>query len=140
METDERGHTVAVHADEVLASDAERERTVEELRRHAAEGRLDVAGLEHRTATALAASTRGDLAELTRDLPRRVADLQHSEGRPSPVRTFLLVQALLVTIWALTGMGYFWPLWPILGWGLFAVPGAGCALRHPGGFGPRSWR
>jgi hypothetical protein len=25
--------------------------------------------------------------------------------------------ALLVAIWALTGMGYFWPVWPALGWG-----------------------
>ncbi|MBA3437053.1 MAG: XRE family transcriptional regulator, partial [Thermoleophilaceae bacterium] len=26
--------------------------------------------------------------------------------------------ALLVAIWALTGEGYFWPVWPALGWGI----------------------
>ena len=28
---------------------------------------------------------------------------------------------LLVVVWALTGMGYFWPIWPIVGWGLGIV-------------------
>ena len=25
---------------------------------------------------------------------------------------------MLIVIWAATGAGYFWPIWPILGWGL----------------------
>jgi hypothetical protein len=37
---------------------------------------------------------------------------------------------LLVAIWALTGAGYFWPVWPILGWGL-CLAGPAC------GMGPR---
>ena len=32
----------------------------------------------------------------------------------------ILVMLLLVGIWALTGHGYFWPVWPGIGWG-FAV-------------------
>jgi len=28
------------------------------------------------------------------------------------------VNLLLIVIWALTGHGYFWPIWPILGWGV----------------------
>jgi hypothetical protein len=24
----------------------------------------------------------------------------------------------LIVVWALTSRGYFWPIWPILGWGL----------------------
>jgi hypothetical protein len=39
----------------------------------------------------------------------------------SELRTFLATSVLLVAIWALTGMGYFWPVWPILGWGVFAL-------------------
>jgi fatty acid desaturase len=39
----------------------------------------------------------------------------------SDVRAFLATAVLLVAIWALTGAGYFWPVWPILGWGLFAL-------------------
>ena len=30
----------------------------------------------------------------------------------------VLVNLFLVAIWAASGMGYFWPIWPFLGWGL----------------------
>jgi class 3 adenylate cyclase len=31
---------------------------------------------------------------------------------------YLLVNLFLIGIWAASGGGYFWPVWPILGWGL----------------------
>jgi hypothetical protein len=31
---------------------------------------------------------------------------------------YVAVNALLVLIWFATGAGYFWPMWPILGWGI----------------------
>ncbi len=31
---------------------------------------------------------------------------------------YVAVNLLLVAVWALTGRGYFWPIWPILGWGV----------------------
>ena len=31
---------------------------------------------------------------------------------------YVAVNLLLIAVWALTGRGYFWPIWPILGWGL----------------------
>jgi hypothetical protein len=31
---------------------------------------------------------------------------------------YSLVNAFLVLIWYLTGRGYCWPIWPIIGWGL----------------------
>jgi hypothetical protein len=31
---------------------------------------------------------------------------------------YLIVNALLVVIWAAGGGGYFWPIWPIAGWGI----------------------
>lgn len=34
------------------------------------------------------------------------------------VAIYLIVNALLVIIWAATGAGYFWPIWPIAGWGI----------------------
>ena len=34
------------------------------------------------------------------------------------VVVYLAVNALLVLIWALSGAGYFWPIWPIVGWGI----------------------
>ena len=41
---------------------------------------------------------------------------------------------MLIVIWATTGAGYFWPIWPILGWGVGLIgPLVSCrppALRH----------
>jgi hypothetical protein len=34
-------------------------------------------------------------------------------------RAYLPIAALLVAIWVVTGMGYFWPVWPLL-WFAFA--------------------
>jgi class 3 adenylate cyclase len=31
---------------------------------------------------------------------------------------YAAVNLLLIVVWALTSRGYFWPIWPILGWGL----------------------
>ena len=31
---------------------------------------------------------------------------------------YLAVNALLVAIWAMSSPGYFWPAWPMLGWGI----------------------
>ena len=36
----------------------------------------------------------------------------------SHLTSYLLVNAVLVVIWAMTSGGYFWPIWPILGWGV----------------------
>lgn len=53
----------------IRASDAEREQTVERLRGAAGEGRLTLEELADRIEQASAARTRGELAELTADLP-----------------------------------------------------------------------
>ncbi len=37
------------------------------------------------------------------------------------VTVYVAVNALLIVIWALTDRGYFWPIWPILGWGIALV-------------------
>ena len=31
---------------------------------------------------------------------------------------YVIVNAMLVGIWAVTGAGFFWPVFPILGWGI----------------------
>jgi hypothetical protein len=31
---------------------------------------------------------------------------------------YVLVNAMLIGIWAITGAGYFWPAWVLLGWGI----------------------
>jgi hypothetical protein len=58
------------HKPHVRASDADRERVVEQLRRAAAEGRLAIDELEERVALALSAKTYSDLQALTADLPK----------------------------------------------------------------------
>jgi hypothetical protein len=108
------------------ASDAERERVAETLREHAAHGRLSVDELSERLDRAYAARTRGELSELVADLP--------SAPRPAPPRperrqdlrgqvaAYVAVNLILIVVWAATGAGYFWPLWPILGWGIGLAP------------------
>lgn len=32
--------------------------------------------------------------------------------------TYLLVNGMLVVIWAMTSGGFFWPIFPMLGWGV----------------------
>jgi hypothetical protein len=48
-------------------------------------------------------------------------------------RIYLLVNLFLVAIWAVTsGFGYFWPIWPILGWGLGLAVHAIATYSFPG--------
>jgi len=110
----------------VRASDAERERVVDALRAHAAEGRLDTAELEDRVEAALAARTDDELAALGSDLPRP----PRRRTRNDEVKAYLGVMALLVFVWAATGADYFWPIWPMLGWGVpLALCTRAAALR-----------
>jgi hypothetical protein len=46
------------------------------------------------------------------------------------VVNYLAVNTGLIVIWLLGGGGYFWPIWPILGWGL-ALLIQGWKLTHP---------
>ncbi len=116
------------------ASDADRDQVVERLRTAAAEGRLDAAELEERLVGALTARTDEELEPLTADLPApapRARPRRPPHPMASPFHAYLAVMTLLVAIWALTGAGYFWPVWPALGWGIGLMPG-GCSHRRRG--------
>jgi class 3 adenylate cyclase len=110
------------------ASDADRERVAARLREHYGDGRLNDDDLSERVEAAYRASTTSELAKLTADLPappkpprpRRRSALETSVR--IHFTTYLLVNLLLIGIWAAAGGGYFWPIWPILGWGI----GVGC--------------
>jgi len=113
------------------ASDAERQAVIEQLRLNCAEGRLTMDEFGERTSRSLGASTGGELRHLLADLPIMVAPPSAEEraDRKRQVRLaillpYVLVNMFLVLVWAATGGGYFWPIWPILGWGL----GVGFAL------------
>lgn len=106
--------------------DAERERVTDQLAQHHAAGRLTLDELDERLGAALSARTRSDLAATVADLPvlapeRPAAEAEASVPAPAwraHLRTYLVVIAGLWLIWALTGFGYPWPIWPMLGWGL----------------------
>lgn len=118
------------------ASDADRERVVELLRDHAAAGRLDVEELDQRTEAAYRARTLDALEALSRDLPDdplrapEPARVRIDPGLARRLAPYVLVNLALIAIWAATGGGYFWPLWPLLGWGIGL---ASHGRRPPGG-------
>jgi hypothetical protein len=49
--------------------------------------------------------------------------------------SFVVGSVVFVLIWLTTGSGYFWPIWPILGWGIGLVAHA---LVVFGGYRPIS--
>jgi hypothetical protein len=123
--------TTRIEADDVRASDAEREEVVTALRTHAGDGRLGIEELDQRIEAAYAAKTRRELVALTNDLPRAPRPLGDQRREfAEHVRLYLTVMGLLVVIWALTGMGYFWPVWPIVGWGVGIVSHASALPRR----------
>lgn len=64
---------------QVRASDADRERIVELLRQHTAEGRLTMDEFEERMTAAYAAKTYGELGPLTADLPVDLGTLPRAQ-------------------------------------------------------------
>ena len=120
---------------ELRVSDADRERAADRLRAAAGEGRLTPVELEERLEGAFSARTGADLEPLVADLPEPAAAPPRREPRrlwdSEHVRAYVGVSVMLVVIWALTGAGYFWPIWPILGWGIGVVADTGGRLRGP---------
>ena len=137
----------APEAPDLLASDAERDRHAEWLREHAAQGRIAVEELSQRLDRAYAARTRRELAALVRDLPAIPAPRERGEPEDRGRRelrghliSFVLVNLLLVGIWAMTGGGYFWPVWSLLGWGVGLVAHASEAFLSGSRLAARSRR
>jgi Domain of unknown function (DUF1707)/2TM domain len=108
------------HLADIRVSDADRERHVQLLREHAAQGRLTVDELDERLDRVYAARTYGELAPIVADLPEppRPRPARSPAWRRPDIAAFLAVNLVLIVIWAATGGGYFWPIWPLLGWGL----------------------
>ncbi len=113
---------------DILASDPEREVVAEALRTAGVEGRLDAVELEERLGAAYGARTRADLLPLLADLPQAAPQppkrAPKTGAEPPWFAPVIPLAILLVAIWALTGAGYFGPMWPI-GFVLLA------SLKHP---------
>jgi 2TM domain-containing protein len=68
----------------------------------------------------------GTVRDVTHDLPTTEQDLRAQALRSlkkkrdfrSHLVAYVLVNALLIGIWAVTGAGFFWPVFPLLGWGI----------------------
>lgn len=130
-------------SDEVLVTDEERLRAAGKLEAAAAAGILTLAEVDLRLRDVWHARTRAEVAALVGDLPpewlraRRRAEAAAQAARtarrtlPAHVRSWLVLAALLVGIWALTTPGgYFWPVWPMLGTGI-CLAGHVKAARAP---------
>jgi cation transport ATPase len=122
----------------IRASDTDRDRAVDQLRQHLADGRLTMEEFTERVDEAYEARTTADLQQALRELPHvRVTEPRSPEQREKATRrkrkrerelrghlvTFVLVNMFLVAIWLATSVAagepiFFWPIFPILGWGL----------------------
>jgi hypothetical protein len=125
------------------ASDADRERLVDELEQHAIAGRLTTDEFEQRTGQAYEAKTVAELDKLRQDLPPVPAGGQvvtHRQRRSDLTKRSLQetggsagLFVVCTVIWLASGAsGQFWPVWVLLivvlslvrnGWALYG-PGA----------------
>lgn len=117
---------------EIRASDAERDRVAALIQRASAEGRLTIAESDERLRQLYATTYRHELEPLTVDLPhdRSPADPSTgaNDGEPRRGRGWsdpanrglrihiivaAVLSALLIVRWTVSGVPYFWPMFPM---------------------------
>lgn len=49
---------------------------------------------------------------------RALASLKRKAEFRTHLITYILVNTMLIVIWAVTSGGFFWPIFPMLGWGV----------------------
>jgi Flp pilus assembly protein TadB len=111
------------------ASDAERERAADALRRHHGDGRLSTDELEQRTGRAYAATTLGDLDQLFADLPRLRSperERRPRRGLRPPALALPLIALLFAVALAASAHALFF-IWPLIFFLLLRL-----ALMRPG--------
>ncbi|MEU8894584.1 DUF1707 domain-containing protein [Nocardia sp. NPDC048505] len=120
--------------EELRASDSDRQQIADQLRRAMDKGRLSLHEYDERLQQAYAAKTYGELAPLVSDLPAERGRPAQPAGQPRIPQWVVImwipwaaVNLLMVIIWAATGLGYFWPFWVAVPWGI--------ALLIPSGIG-----
>ena len=91
--------------------------TYRRLRRDYIEGRIALADFEAEVERVYASAGVPEQAvQPAASATRSTAHPRHSWREQ--VAPYAMVMAMLVGIWAVTGMGYFWPIWPMMGWGI----------------------
>jgi len=122
----------------VRASDADRERVAAIVSAAAGQGMLTLEEADERLARVYASRHVAELAPITADLPdagRRLAPVDtgaRAAARAAFTRhltLYLVGVTVLVAIWAVTGSDFFWPAWPIVGFGIGLVSHARAARR-----------
>jgi hypothetical protein len=113
------------------ASDEDRERIADRLRRAAAEGRIHAHELEERLAKALRARTYGELEDTVYDLPsdgvaRRPRRHAGEWVQPAaalaiaiPLACVAVAIVMAVALFVLSGVFAVWMLWVAIGWFCF---------------------
>ena len=62
---------------------------------------------------------------------RAIGHIRAKRGFWIHFSTYIAVNALLVLIWAITSGEFFWPIWPMLGWGIGVVANAVSVYVRP---------
>lgn len=130
-------------ADDLRASDEQRDRAAREIREHFAAGRLTDEELDDRVQAAYAARTEGELRMLLSDLPKLPATRAEQKAeiaqRRHELQRRLLQEAgggsgaflICTAIWLASGAnGFFWPIFVVLG-GLVMLVRNGWRLYGP---------
>ena len=130
---------------DIRAGDHERERTAGDLGLALTQGYLPMAEYEDRLGRAFSAHNTHELDTLVADLP--LGRLRHNDPRRRAAQAraarlsvrihlaaYLAGAVLMLGIWLAVGLGgggwYFWPVWPILGWGIGVVSHAIPIMAH----------
>ena len=61
---------------------------------------------------------------------RAIRRLKKKRDLQAHVVVYLLVNGFLVVIWAVTGSGFFWPIFPMVGWGIGVLMNAWDVYRN----------
>jgi hypothetical protein len=62
-----------------------------------------------------------DMTQTTSDYEQARARVLRKRKFRGDVMAYVVINAFLVGIWALSGFGYFWPIWVIAAWGVLLV-------------------
>ncbi len=97
-------------AGNLRVSDVDRNRVVEVLKRHTADGRLTLDEFEARVEEALSARTRTELRVVLRELPSLETERPRRLAPPGPTIRLPVVVIAVVLVWLAVGHLALWPL------------------------------